>query len=138
MILGKQLGSLIDNLSSVYHFGKLPKSSQRKSGSKATKAYKAPKEKLLSKRTHSQKHKLLDGLQDNKKKSSPFRCRHKLKANVVSDAPDQKVQILTEDLKSDSESVPYLLADSFLPLPEKKNIDGDLKKNRTAGALTET
>jgi len=46
MILGKQLGSLIDNLSSVYHFGKLPKSSQRKSGSKATKAYKAPKEKL--------------------------------------------------------------------------------------------
>jgi hypothetical protein len=129
----KQLGSLIDNLSSVYHFGKLPKSSRRKSCSKATKAYKAPKEKVLSKRTRSQKHKLLDGLQDNNKKSSPFRRRHKLKDNVVSDAPDQKVQIFTEDLKSYSESILDLLADPFLPSPEKKNIDGDLKIYNSRG-----
>ena len=131
----EQLGSLIDNLSSVYHFGKLPKSSWRKSGGKATKACKATKEKVFPKRTRSRNHKLLDGVLDNNKKSSPFRRHRKLKGNVAHNAPDQNIQVLTEDLKTDSESVLDLLADPFLPSPEKKNAYVELKDSKHQGHL---
>jgi len=131
----EQLGSLIDSLSSVHHFGKLPKSSRRKSGGKATKACKATKEKVFPKRTCSRKHKLLDGVLDNNKKSSPFRRHRKLKGNVAHNAPDQNIQVLTEDLKTDSESVLDLLADPFLPSPEKKNAYVELKDSKHQGHL---
>ena len=117
-----QLGILIDNLSSVYHFGKVPNRTRKSSGGKATKTYKAPKKKAISKRTRSQKHKLIEGVEETQSKSYPFRCHHKLKAKV-----DHKVQILTEDLKSDSESILDLLANPIIPSPQKKKNDDNLK-----------
>jgi hypothetical protein len=110
-----QLGILIDNLSSVYHFGKVPNRTRKSSGGKATKMYKAPKKKAVSKRTRPQKHKLIEDVVETQSKSYPFRRRHKSKAKA-----DHKVQILTEDLKSDSESMLDLLADPFIPSPQKK------------------
>jgi hypothetical protein len=73
-----QLGILIENLSSVYHFGKVPKRTRKSSGGKATKTYKAPKKRAVSKRTRSQKHKLIEGLEETKNESSPFRCEYSL------------------------------------------------------------
>jgi hypothetical protein len=117
-----RLGILIDNLSGVYHFGKVPNRTQKSSAGKATKTYKAPKKKAVSKRTRSQKHKLIEGVEETQSKSYPFRGRHKSKAKL-----DHKVQILTEDLKSDSDSILDLLADPFIPSPQKKYNDGKLK-----------
>jgi hypothetical protein len=41
-----QLGIHIDNLSSVYHFGKVPNRTRKSSAGKVAKTYKAPKKKL--------------------------------------------------------------------------------------------
>jgi len=128
-----QLGILIDNLSRVYHFGKVPNRTRKSSAGKATKTYKAPKKKAISKRTRSQKHKLIEGVEENQSKSYPFRRRHKSKAKL-----DHKVHILTEDLRSDTNSILDLLADPFILSPQKKNNNMVVKQSELPEQSTHT
>jgi hypothetical protein len=94
-----QLGTLVDNLSSVYHHGKLPKRTKRKD---STKKQRATKGKIKKKHNEGKN-------QSHKQKSSVERMK-----------PESPIILLPEDLHSDTDSVLQLLAaDPFLPSPEK-------------------
>jgi hypothetical protein len=96
-----QLGTLLDNLSSVYLNGKVPKRRNRKSASKKPRTTK---------------------VQLKKKDSETKKQNHKKKAREKE--PEPPIVILPEDLHSDTDSIINLLTtDPFVPSPQKTACD---------------